>query len=100
MRAKIIFVLLFMLSFTLLHDSFFSLIQKNDHVSVVHYIDDQASSQECIEFNKIHAMFHFIAIVVPYSNRQMLFAKKEHIPHHLVQYTPPLVKTSHKPPIA
>ncbi len=99
MRSKIIFVLLFMLSFTLLHDSFFSLIEKNDNVSVVHNIDDKSLSSECIEFNKIHAMFHFIAIVVPYSNRQMLFAKKEHIPHHLVQYTPPLVKTSHKPPI-
>lgn len=100
MRSKIIVVLLFMLSFTLLHDSFISLVDKNDHTNNVHCIGDEAPSSECKEFNKMHGMFHFIAIVTPYNRDQLDLAKKEHIPHFLAQYTPPLAKTSNKPPIA
>jgi hypothetical protein len=100
MRSKVVFVVLFMLSFTVLHDSFIALVEKNVHANTVHCIDDEAPSSDCKEFNTMHGMFHFIAIVTPYSSDQIEFAKKEHIPHFLVQYTPPLVKTSNKPPIA
>lgn len=100
MRSKIVFVVLFMLSFTLLHDSFIALVEKNVHANTVHCIGDEASSSDCKELNAMHGMFHFVAIVTSYSGEQIEFAKKEHIPHSLVQYTPPLVKTSNKPPIA
>ena len=99
MRSKIMVVLLFMLFFTLLHDSFISLVEKNDHVSSIHCIGDKAPSSDCKELNKIHGMFHFIAIVTPYSSVQVEFAKKEYMPHYLVRYTPPFLKTSNKPPI-
>jgi len=89
-----------MLTFTLLHDSFISVVEKNVHASTVHCQGDKAPSTKCKEFNKIHGMFHFVAIVAPYNSNPVEFAKKEHIPHCLAQYSPPLVKTSNKPPIA
>lgn len=100
MQSKIIFTLLFMLSFTVFHDSFISLLDKNEHTEVVHYMSDEAPSSECTEFNEIHSMFHFMAIVTTYKESQIQLAKRETIPHLLAQYTPPLKKTSYKPPTA
>jgi len=100
MQSKIIFTLLFMLSFSVFHDSFITLLEKNEHREVVHYMSDEAPSSECAEFNEIHSMFHFMAIVTPYKESQVQLAKRETIPHLLAQYTPPLKKTSYKPPTA
>lgn len=98
MRSKIIFIVLFMLSLNVFHDSFISLIDKSVHANILHYADDQSSSLECDEFTKIHNMFHFMAIVNLSKNAQVQFAKRETIPHIVVQYTPPYKKTSYKPP--
>ena len=98
MRSSIIFIVLFMLSFSVFHDSFISLIEKNEHTEVVHNICDEASNTECAEFNEIHSMFHFMAIMIPYKECQIQLAKREAIPHILAQYTPPHKRTSYKPP--
>ncbi len=100
MRSKIIFLILFMLSFTIFHDSLMPLIEKNKHTDVAHYLSDTAPTQECTDFNEIHSMFHFMAIVTPSKNTQIQFAKRETIPHVTLEYSPPLEKTSYKPPIA
>jgi len=99
MQSKIIFVVLFMLSFSVFHDSFISLIEKNGHTDIVHYMSDEAPSLECTEFNEMHSMFHFMAIMTTYKSTQVLLAKRESIPHLLIQYTAPFEKTSYKPPI-
>jgi len=100
MRSKIIFLILFMLTFTIFHDTFISLIEKKEHTSIVHHINDESPSSECAEFNKIHSMFHFMAIVTTYQSTQLELEPKENIPHLLSNYTPPLTKTFHKPPIS
>lgn len=100
MRSKIIFVVLFMLSFTIFHDSLMPLIDKNEHTDIAHYLGDTEPTQECADFNEIHNMFHFMAIVTPSKNTHIQFAKSDTIPHILIQYSPPLEKTSYKPPIA
>lgn len=100
MQSKIIFVVLFMLSFSTFHDSFISLVDKSEHSDITHYMSDEAVSSECAEFSEIHSMFHFMAIVTPVKNMQIQFAKRETIPHLVVQYTSPLEQTSYKPPIA
>ena len=100
MQSKIIFVVLFMLSFSAFHDSFLSVIDKNEHTNVVHYINDNSVSSECTEFNEVHNMLHFMAIMDDNKNEQVQFAKLETIPHVVMQYSPPLEKTSYKPPIA
>ena len=99
MQSKIIFVVLFMLSFSVFHDSFISLIEKNEHTDIVHYMSDEAPSPECVEFNEMHSMLHFMAILTTYKEMQVQLAKTKSIPHLLIQYTSPLEKTSYKPPI-
>jgi len=99
MRSKIIYVVLFMLAFSAFHDSFISLIDTRGHTDIVHYVQDDVSSSECSEFSEIHSMFHFMAIVPSTKHTQIDFAKNEAIPHLLIQYTPPLTRTSYKPPI-
>ncbi|HEY9189248.1 MAG TPA: hypothetical protein VIM88_00090 [Sulfurovum sp.] len=100
MRSKVVFVVLFMLSFTVLHDSFIALVEKNVHANTVHCSGDVAPSSDCKEFDTMHGMLHFVAIVTSFRSMQIEFAKKEYIPHFLTRYTPPPVKTSNKPPIA
>lgn len=100
MQSKIIFTVLIMLSFSIFHDSFISLLEKGEHTNIVHYLDAEAPSEECAEFNEMHSMFHFMAIVESYTSDQVYIAQKETIPHLLIQYTPPIKKTSYKPPIA
>ena len=100
MQSKVIFVVLIMLSFSAFHDSFFSILDKNKHTDVVHYMSDKAMSSECTELNEIHSMLHFMAIIsTGYSNKLQLL-KRETIPHNIIPYTSPLDKTSYKPPIA
>lgn len=99
MQSKVIFVVLFMLSFSVFHDSFISLVEKNEHTNIVHYLCDEAPSPECAEFNEMHSMFHFIAIVTMYKEIQILLAHIECIPHLLIQYPSPFNETSYKPPI-
>ena len=96
MQSKIIFVILFMLSFNILHDSVMPLIEQD----CTHYVDNTLSDGNSVEFNEIHNMFHFMAIVAPLKNSHVQLAKRENIPHLIIQYTPPLEKTSYKPPIA
>lgn len=100
MQSKIIFVVLFMLSFSIFHDSFISLLDKNEHTSSVHHMSDKIHTSESTELNEIHNIFHFMAIVTPRKNTQIHFAKKETIPHLTTKHTPPIKKTSYKPPIA
>lgn len=88
-----------MLSFTIFHDSLMPLIEKKTHTNTAHYLSDTVPTQECTDLNDIHSMFHFMAIVTPYKNVQIQFEKRKTIPHLLIRYSPPLQKTSHKPPI-
>jgi len=74
------------------------LLDKSDHREIVHYMSDEVPSSECAEFNEIHSMFHFMAIVTPYKESQIQLAQRETIPHLLAQYTPPHKKTSYTPP--
>lgn len=99
MQSKIVFVVLFILSFSVFHDSFISLIDKNEHRDIVHYMSDEAPTPECAEFNEVHNMLHFMAIVTTYNNTHVQLSKIESIPHLLVPYTSPFEKTSYKPPI-
>ena len=88
-----------MLAFSAFHDSFISLIDRGEHTDIVHYVQDDVSNSECSEFNEIHSMFHFMAILSSDKDTQIDFDKREVIPHLLVQYTSPLTRTSYKPPI-
>jgi len=99
MHSKIIFALLLLLSFTIFHDLFISVIEKNPCTKIVHSINNQASSCDTVEFNKIHAMLHFMAIMLVYDNTLLPMKYYVGMPHYLDNYSPPSKETSHKPPI-
>ena len=100
MRSKIIFVVLFMLTFTIMHDTVINIIQKSDHSNLSHYVNTDIVSQECADIHEVHSMFHFIGLVMPYKSTFVQLQKEKTLSHDLLQYTLPYKETSYKPPIA
>ncbi|MEA2048839.1 MAG: hypothetical protein U9O64_10395 [Campylobacterota bacterium] len=99
MQSKITFTLLLMLSFTIFHDTFITHFEKHEQTNITHYLNQETSSEACIEYTEIHNMCHFMAIIDTFTNTPIFIVQKESIPHLLIDHTPPLQKTSHKPPI-
>ena len=100
MKSKIIFVVLFMLTFTIMHDSVINLIQKSDHASLSHYVNSDVVSQECADMHETHSMFHFVGLIMPYKSTFFQLKKEKTLTHNLLQYTLLHKETSYKPPIA
>ena len=100
MESKIIFVVLFMLTFTIMHDSVINIIQKSDHSSLSHYVNSDAVSQECADIHESHNMFHFVGLVMSYKSTFVQMQKEKTLAHDLLQYTLLHKETSYKPPIA
>lgn len=102
MHSKVIFFVLFMLSFTVAHDTVIKIIQPNGHNSIAHYIDENIQSQECNgdSIDEIHGMFHFVALVAPYRNRFIQPSTKQTLTHNSFTYTFTYKETSDKPPKA
>jgi hypothetical protein len=100
MQSKIIFVVLFMLTFTVVHDTVINIIHNDEHVSSAHYVHENVQSQECDSMDELHDMFHFVALVDT--------CKHSFIPLHTAQvpsfytllFTPPYKDPTYKPPIA
>ena len=99
MRSKTVLILLLILSFNVLHDSFIVIVEQNGHTGITHYVDNEKLSPECDELNEIHNMFHFMAIIATHNEKVMIPSKKERLTHYLLQYSPPHTQTSYKPPI-
>lgn len=98
-QSSIIYIVLFMLSFNISHDSFISIIEKGHDNKNLHYICDIEDREDCLEFNNIHSLLHFIAIIDTDKNSLAEQNSQENNTLILVQYTPPPQKTSIKPPI-
>ena len=100
MRSKIIFVVLFMLTFTIMHDSLINIIQKSDHSSISHYVNTDIVPQECADIHEVHSMFHFVGLIIPYKSTLLQLQKEKTLSQNLLRYTLPYKETSYKPPIA
>ena len=100
MKSKIIFVVLFMLTFTIMHDSIINITQKSDHSNLTHYINSDVMSQECTDIHEAHSMFHFVGLIMPYKSTLLQLQNEKTLAHDLLQYTLPYKETSYKPPIA
>ena len=100
MRSKIIFVVLFMLTFTVMHDSVINIMQKSDHSSISHYVNSDVVSQECSDIHEVHSMFHFVGLIMPNKSTFLQLQKEKTLSHNLLRYTLPYKETSYKPPIA
>ena len=101
MRSKIIFVVLFMLTFTIMHDTVINMMQKNNHSSVSYYVNIDVVSQECTDIqHEVHSMFHFVGLIMPYKSTLLQLQKEKMLSHNLLRYALPYKETSYKPPIA
>ncbi|MEA3455379.1 MAG: hypothetical protein U9R26_02620 [Campylobacterota bacterium] len=99
MRSKIIFFLLFILSFSVMHDTVIDMLETNDSVPVMHYVDHGATAQECGDIHEMHSMFHFVGVMISHKNSIPQFQKERTLSHNLLQYTLLHKETSYKPPI-
>ena len=100
MRAKVIFIVLFMLSFSVAHDTVINILQPHGHTSSSHYADQNIQSQECESIDEVHAMFHFEALISSYSNNFIQPPTKKTLSYNSSTYTFKYKETSHKPPKA
>ena len=100
MKSKIIFVILFMLTFTIMHDSVINIMHESDHSSLSYYMSNDIVSQECADIHESHSMFHFVGLVMPYKSTFVQLQKEKTLTHNLLQYTLLHQETSYKPPIA
>ena len=100
MRTKIIFIVLFMLSFSVAHDTVINIIQPHEHTSISHHADQNIQSQECDSIDEVHAMFHFEALVSSYSNDFIQPPTKKTLSYNSSTYTFKYKETSDKPPKA
>lgn len=100
MRSKVIFVLLFMLAFTVMHDTVMSMVQTNENTSISQYVQNTVPSHECSDIHEVHSMFHFVGLMIPYKSDFIQLQKEKTPSHDLLQYTLLHKETSYKPPIA
>ena len=100
MRSKVILIVLFMLAFTVMHDSVMNIVETDEPTSVSHYVSTDLPSQECGDIHEVHSMFHFVGLVMPYKSTFIQFQKEKMLSQDLLQYTLPYKETSYKPPIA
>ena len=100
MKSKVIYVVLFMLAFTVMHDSVMNIVQTDEHTGISHYVNADATVQEYTEINEVHNMFHFVGLMIPYKGTFAQLQKEKTLSHNLLQYTIPYKETSYKPPIA
>jgi len=102
MRSKLMIVLLFILSFNILHDSVITLVDQPHKTTqtVIHEKGDLDDTVQYFALNDIHDMFHFIAIISGIGDKINQDQITEAFIHYLTPYTSPYFETSLKPPIA
>ncbi len=100
MRSKMLWIVLTLLSFNILHDSFMVLLDQNRHTSVVCYTGSEAPMQECDESCERHKIFHLMAIVTTEKSGWIRFQKENILMLDPFLYSQPHAKSAYKPPIA
>lgn len=98
MQSRITFVVLFMLAFTVAHDTVINIMHTNEHTSSSHYVDKDIQSQECDSIDEMHGMFHFVALMTPYKNNFIQFPTEKTLSQYTLQYTALHKEPSYKPP--
>lgn len=100
MQSKIIFLVLFMLSFTVMHDTVIHVLDDNENVPVTQYTNVSSQTQDIADIHDIHGMFHFIALISPSTSIETALKSRDILAAYLLQYTLPHYQSSNKPPIA
>ena len=100
MQSKIIFFMLFMLSFTVMHDTFICMLDDNKRLPVSEYVSNTKQINDVLDVQDMHDIFHFIAFI---SVRHMFLEPLKTgntFSDYVFWYALPSLKNSNKPPIA
>ena len=103
MRSKTIFVILFMLSFSIMHDSVIAFMEHSESPATQTQVLKgyfTQSDTDMVDIDEMHGMFHFVGLMIPTINTVMPDYKKEDYFQNLLQCTTLHKDTSFKPPIA
>jgi len=100
MRSKIVFLVVFMLSFVIVHDTVLTMIDQNKKIGVTSSLESYTVSEKSPNIHQIHNMFHFVALVCTELPSVDVHAKKKTIAYYIPQYTSPCKESIIKPPIA
>jgi len=100
MQSKITFFLVFILSFSIFHDSFLSLLDKQEQMYVIPQSEHPSSlSKQDINIHEIHDMFHIVAILTLNSMLTPPFKESKSIKFPDLQKISSYYQTIIKPPI-
>ena len=98
MKSAKIGVLLFVLSFSALHDIFISAVDTK-HPNISHYIMENDTLPQCTQINEVHNLLHFIAIL-DFSHISFAISKNfTLLSEQTLPNTAPDIENSYKPPI-
>jgi len=97
MQSKIIFLLLFMLSFTVMHDTVINILDHTEKLSISEYAQQ---SNDISDVHDMHDIFHFIALISERCISLEPLKKENTFSAYLFQYTFSSLHHSTKPPIA
>jgi len=98
MRAKIVFLVVFMLSFVIVHDTVLALIDQNQKVVASISSDCDTVSKTSMNTHQMHSMFHFYGYGFKSSMDMVL--NRQSIAYYTQEYILPYKKSIIKPPIA
>jgi len=99
MQSKIIFLMLFMISFNMMHDTVIHILDDNAKLSLSEYIQNMKQTSDVQDMQNIHDMFHFIALI-PVMHISLKPLKARNIfSAYVLQYTLISLNKHTKPPI-
>ena len=99
MRSKIVFLVVFMLSFIVVHDTVLTMIDQNKKIGVASSLKSCTVSEQSTDIHQIHNLFHFVALVSTELPSMDIHAKKQTIEYYIPEYILPYKKSIIKPPI-
>ena len=100
MRNKVIFLLLFVFSFIIVHDTVLDVMQPDQEMIISQDSAGVESGKNCQTLHHLHNMFHFVALMDPDTPTINSVKRETSIVTALLQYLSLLQEQDDRPPIA
>ena len=100
LRNKIIFLLIFVFSFIIVHDTVLDVMQGDQEIAVSHDSVNIVSGEEYQSLHHLHNMFHFVALIEAEDPVAESTKREAFIVTALLQYFSSHREQDDRPPIA
>ena len=100
MRSKIVFLVVFMLSFVIVHDTVLTVIDQNKKIDTVASVDSGMALEQSTDIHQIHNLCHFVALVCREISPASVPCKHQTVAYYVPEHILPYNKSLIKPPIA